>query len=173
MDLIWRTGKCYFLPLSFLISFMFLPTIIFSITTCLFTFFRWCQFDAVMAFFILLSVILQTFEILEVIHKNHHWTMLRSPRPLIMIRMIRVFLKFPISKSRINQIFKRSSHQIYNVTIFFLFFMTFYGLWGVQFFGDLNFHCVRKGVTADKVTLNDLTIPDSYCNPHGDSGGHR
>ena len=152
---------------------MFLPTIIFSITTCLFTFFRWCQFDAVMAFFILISVILQTFEILEVIHKNHHWTMLRSPRPLIMIRMIRVFLKFPISKSRINQIFKRSSHQIYNVTIFFLFFMTFYGLWGVQFFGDLNFHCVRKGVTADKVTLNDLTIPDSYCNPHGDSGGHR
>jgi hypothetical protein len=35
-------------------------------------------------------------------------------------------------KARINQIFKRSSQQIYNVTIFFLFFMSLYGLLGVQ-----------------------------------------
>ena len=95
---------------------------------------RWCQFDAVMAFFILLSVILQTFEILEIAHKHSILTMLRSPRPLIMIRFIRVFLKFSMPKARVNQILKRSSHQIYNVTIFFLFFMSFYGLLGKSYF---------------------------------------
>jgi hypothetical protein len=31
-----------------------------------------------------------------------------------------------------------------------------------QFFGGLNYHCVRKGVKAEAVTENDLTIPDSY-----------
>ena len=40
-------------------------------------------------------------------------------------------------------------------------------------FGKLNYHCVRAGVKAVDVTLNDLTIPDSYCNPDPDSGGHR
>ena len=76
-------------------------------------------------------------------------------------------------KARIKQICKRSSNQIYNVTIFFTFFMSFYGLLGVQLFGELNYHCVRKGVKALDVTLNDLTIPDSYCNPKSDSGGHK
>ncbi|CAB4070472.1 NALCN [Lepeophtheirus salmonis] len=100
-------------------------------------------------------------------------SMLRAARPLIMIRFIRVFLKFSMPKARVNQIFKRSSHQIYNVTIFFLFFMSLYGLLGVQFFGEINNHCVRNTVTqAEDVTLNDLTIPDSYCNPH-DGSGHK
>ncbi len=85
-------------------------------------------------------------------------------------RFIRVFLKFSMPKARINQIFKRSSQQIYNVTIFFLFFMSLYGLLGVQLFGEINYHCVREGVRAEDVTLNDLTIPDSYCNPKVGSG---
>ena len=51
---------------------------------------------------------------------------------IIFSRVIRVFLKFSMPKARINQIFKRSSQQIYNVTIFFLFFMSLYGLLGVQ-----------------------------------------
>lgn len=38
--------------------------------------------------------------------------------------------------------FRRSSQQIYNVTLFFLFFMSLYGLLGVQFFGELKNHCV-------------------------------
>lgn len=134
---------------------------------------RWCQFDAAMAFWILISVILQTLEILELAHKYSPLSMLRSPRPFIMIRFIRVFLRFSMPKARINQIFKRSSHQIYNVTIFFLFFMSFYGLLGVQLFGELNYHCVREGIQAEDVTVNDLTIPDSYCNPNPDSGGHQ
>ena len=37
----------------------------------------------------------------------------------------------------------------------------------------MNFHCVRKGVKAKDVTIDDLTIPDSYCNPKKDSGGHK
>ena len=91
-----------------------------------------------------------------------------------MIRFIRVFLKFSMPKARVNQIFKRSSQQIYNVTIFFLFFMSLYGLLGVQFFGDLSYHCVREHVrVAEDVTVSDLTIPDSYCNPKNDSGGHK
>jgi hypothetical protein len=41
-----------------------------------------------------------------------------------------------------NESFRRSSSQIYNVTIFFLFFMALYGILGVQFFGELTSHCV-------------------------------
>ena len=126
-----------------------------------------------MCFFIWISVILQTFEIFEIAHKYSPLSMLRSPRPFIMIRCIRVFLKLSMPKARIKQIFKRSSHQIYNVTIFFMFFMSFYGLLGVQLFGELKHHCVRKNVEVKDVTLNDLTIPDSYCNPKPDSGGHK
>ena len=51
--------------------------------------------------------------------------------------------RFSMPKARMNQILKRFRHQIYNVTIFFLFFMSLYGLLGVQFFGELNYHCVR------------------------------
>ncbi|KAA0198200.1 Sodium leak channel non-selective protein [Fasciolopsis buskii] len=44
---------------------------------------------------------------------------------------------------------RRSMHQMYNVTLFLLFFMSLYGFWGVQFFGDeLNYHCVL--VTANE-----------------------
>ena len=103
-------------------------------------------------------------------------------------------------KKRLGIIMRRSSQQIYNVTIFFIFFMCFYGLWGVQLFGELNHHCVRRGkpyyhliqtcvpiyvylwlqkkthlpksqifiilgVRAQDVTKDDLTIPDSHCNP--------
>ena len=108
----------------------------------------------------------------QLAHEFSPLSMLRSPRPFIMIRCIRVLLKLSMPKARIKQIFKRSSHQIYNVSIFFVFFMTFYGLLGVQLFGELKHHCVRKNVSVKDVTLNDLTIPDSYCNPKSD-GGHK
>lgn len=134
---------------------------------------KWCRFDATMCFFIWISVILQTFEIMGIAHEYSALSILRSPRPFIMIRFIRVFLKFSMPKARIKQIVKRSSQQIYNVTIFFLFFMAFYGLLGVQLFGELNHHCVKRGVKAEDVTINDLTIPDSYCNPKPGAGGHK
>lgn len=67
---------------------------------------HWCQFDASMVFFLWVSVILQMFEMLGIVPRFSYLSILRSPRPLIMIRFIRVFLKFSMPKSRINQIFK-------------------------------------------------------------------
>ncbi|XP_028898265.2 sodium leak channel NALCN isoform X4 [Zeugodacus cucurbitae] len=136
---------------------------------------HWCQFDASMVFFLWISIILQIFEVIEIVPKYSYISILRAPRPLIMIRFLRVFLKFSMPKSRINQIFKRSSQQIYNVTLFFLFFMSLYGLLGVQFFGELKNHCVMNNSEYDdqgrpKLTINSLAIPDTFCSMDPDSG---
>ncbi|XP_067640360.1 sodium leak channel NALCN isoform X2 [Eurosta solidaginis] len=136
---------------------------------------HWCQFDASMVFFLWISIILQVFEVLEIVPKYSYLSILRAPRPLIMIRFLRVFLKFSMPKSRINQIFKRSSQQIYNVTLFFLFFMSLYGLLGVQFFGELKNHCVMNNTEYDYLgrpilTINSLAIPDTFCSMDPDSG---
>ncbi|XP_024086149.1 sodium leak channel non-selective protein isoform X2 [Cimex lectularius] len=131
---------------------------------------HWCQFDASMVFFLWVSVILQMFELLGIVPTFSYLSILRAPRPLIMIRFIRVFLKFSMPKSRINQIFKRSSQQIYNVTLFFLFFMSLYGLLGVQFFGELKNHCVLNTTLPDRISINSLAIPDTFCSTDPDSG---
>ncbi|RZF45942.1 hypothetical protein LSTR_LSTR008319 [Laodelphax striatellus] len=131
---------------------------------------HWCQFDATMVFLHWVSVILQMFEMLSIVPRFSYLSILRAPRPLIMIRFIRVFLKFSMPKSRINQIFKRSSQQIYNVTLFFLFFMSLYGLLGVQFFGELKNHCVVNTTHPHSITLNSLAIPDTFCSMDPDSG---
>lgn len=67
---------------------------------------HWCQFDASMIVFLWLSISLQVFQLLEIVSKFSYLTVMRAPRPLIMIRFLRVFLKFSMPKSRINQIFK-------------------------------------------------------------------
>lgn len=67
---------------------------------------HWCQFDATMVVFLWISITLHVFELLEVVAKFSYLSVLRAPRPLIMIRFLRVFLKFSMPKSRINQIFK-------------------------------------------------------------------
>lgn len=74
---------------------------------------RWCQFDGLMVVFLWVSIILQVLEMMSIVSKFSSLSILRAPRPLIMIRFLRVFLKFSMPKSRINQIFKRSSQQIY------------------------------------------------------------
>ncbi|XP_041968063.1 sodium leak channel non-selective protein [Aricia agestis] len=131
---------------------------------------HWCQFDASMVFLLWVSVLLQMFELTGIVPRYSYLSILRAPRPLIMIRFLRVFLKFSMPKSRINQIFKRSSQQIYNVTLFFLFFMSLYSLLGVQFFGELTHHCVRNDTDPNKVTINSLAIPDTFCSPEPNSG---
>ncbi|KAL4219841.1 hypothetical protein ACF0H5_020252 [Mactra antiquata] len=134
---------------------------------------RWCQFDFFMVICLWISVILQVFELTRVVQPYSYWSILRCLRPLILIRVFRVFLKFSLPKNRINSICKRSSQQITNVTIFFLFFMTLYGLLGVQLFGELKYHCVRNNVTnASEITLFDLAIPDTYCSPDDEPGYH-
>ncbi|XP_052746818.1 sodium leak channel NALCN isoform X4 [Bicyclus anynana] len=131
---------------------------------------HWCQFDASMVFFLWVSVLLQMFELTGIVPRYSYLSILRAPRPLIMIRFLRVFLKFSMPKSRINQIFKRSSQQIYNVTLFFLFFMSLYSLLGVQFFGELTHHCVRNNTNPNEITINSLAIPDTFCSPEPNSG---
>ncbi|VVC28002.1 Hypothetical protein CINCED_3A019232 [Cinara cedri] len=131
---------------------------------------HWCQFDGTMVVFLWLSVILQIFEVVNILPQFRYLSILRAPRPFILIRFIRVFLKFSMPKSRINQIFKRSSQQIYNVTLFFLFFMSLYGVLGVQLFGEMKNHCVLNTTDAKKITLNNLAIPDSFCSTEPDAG---
>ena len=128
---------------------------------------RWGQFDMAMLTFIATSVVTHTFELIGYHHAA--FNIVRSPRPFIMIRYIRASLRFSMPKARLNQIFKRSSQQIYNVTLFFVFFWVLYGLLGVQFFGELHSHCVREYIkTPEEVTVNDLTIPDTYCSLKAD-----
>ncbi|XP_052214873.1 sodium leak channel NALCN-like isoform X2 [Dreissena polymorpha] len=134
---------------------------------------RWCQFDFFMVVCLWASVLLQVFELTRVVQPYSFWSVLRCLRPLILIRVFRVFLKFSLPQNRINSIFKRSYQQIYNVTIFFLFFMILYGILGVQFFGELKYHCVRNNVTnTSEITVFDLAIPDTYCSPDNKPGHH-
>lgn len=67
---------------------------------------KWCLFDSFMVLIIWVSVVLQVLEILEIVPKFTSLAILRSPRPLIMIRFLRIFLKFSMPRNRINQIFK-------------------------------------------------------------------
>ncbi|KAG9510801.1 Sodium leak channel non-selective protein [Fragariocoptes setiger] len=124
---------------------------------------RWCQFDAAMVFFLWISIALQFCEIFHIVGPYSVLSFLRAPRPLIIIRFIRVFMKFSMPKSRIKQIFKRSSQQICNVTLFFVFFMSLFGMLGVQLFGQIEKHCIVNGTTLEHITINDLAIPDTHC----------
>ncbi|CAF3919926.1 unnamed protein product [Rotaria sp. Silwood2] len=130
---------------------------------------RWNRFDAIMVLNIYFSIILQTFELIGIMNKYSYFTIIRSPRPFILIKVLKKFLKFKLSKSQIKSILHRSSSQIYNVTVFFLFFISLYAILGVQFFGSLTFHCVRNGTDLNNVVQSDLMIPDTYCSPtkHG------
>ncbi|KAK7090889.1 hypothetical protein V1264_010629 [Littorina saxatilis] len=130
---------------------------------------RWCQFDGVMIICLWGSVLLQVFEMKDPDINDSDAAILRivrAPRPLVLLRVFRNFFKFQLPKNRINSIFKRSSHQIYNVTIFFLFFMLLYGFLGVQFFGTMKHHCVENSTydyTEDNLTLYNLSVPDTHC----------
>lgn len=59
---------------------------------------HWCQFDASMVFFLWVSVLLQMFELTGIVPRYSYLSILRAPRPLIMIRFLRVFLKFSMPK---------------------------------------------------------------------------
>ncbi|KAF2357306.1 Ion transport domain [Trinorchestia longiramus] len=136
---------------------------------------RWCQYDACMVFFHWVSIVLHVFELMLWVDPYAALSVLRAPRPLIVVRLVRLFLIFSLPKSRLKQIFKRSSQQINNVTLFFLFFLSLYGLLGVQLFGDLRNHCIiEPNITNDsvvpKISLGDLAVPDTFCSPDGDAG---
>uniref|UniRef100_A0A4W6DEX6 Sodium leak channel NALCN n=1 Tax=Lates calcarifer TaxID=8187 RepID=A0A4W6DEX6_LATCA len=133
---------------------------------------RWCMFDGFMVFFIWVSLVLQVFEIAELVDQMSPWGMLRIPRALIMIRAFRIYFRFELPRSRITNILKRSGEQIWSVSIFLLFFLLLYGILGVQMFGTFNHHCVTNDTEKDNVTWNSLAIPDTHCSPDGE-GYHR
>ncbi|XP_071779648.2 sodium leak channel NALCN isoform X3 [Centroberyx gerrardi] len=129
---------------------------------------RWCMFDGFMVFFIWVSLVLQVFEIAELVDQMSPWGMLRIPRALIMIRAFRIYFRFELPRSRITNILKRSGEQIWSVSIFLLFFLLLYGILGVQMFGTFNHHCVTNDTQRGNVTWNSLAIPDTHCSPHGE-----
>uniref|UniRef100_A0A671U6P0 Sodium leak channel NALCN n=1 Tax=Sparus aurata TaxID=8175 RepID=A0A671U6P0_SPAAU len=129
---------------------------------------RWCVFDGFMVFFIWVSLVLQVFEIAELVDQMSPWGMLRIPRALIMIRAFRIYFRFELPRSRITNILKRSGEQIWSVSIFLLFFLLLYGILGVQMFGTFNHHCVTNETQKNEVTWNSLAIPDTHCSPDGE-----
>ncbi|XP_041806318.1 sodium leak channel non-selective protein isoform X3 [Chelmon rostratus] len=129
---------------------------------------RWCVFDGFMVFFIWVSLVLQVFEIAELVDQMSPWGMLRIPRALIMIRAFRIYFRFELPRSRITNILKRSGEQIWSVSIFLLFFLLLYGILGVQMFGTFNHHCVTNETQKGDVTWNSLAIPDTHCSPDGE-----
>ncbi|KAL7671717.1 hypothetical protein ACOME3_006621 [Neoechinorhynchus agilis] len=131
---------------------------------------KWCQFDAFMVLCLLVSIVLHVLQIGDKLKRYEYLLMLRSPRPLILLKVIRSYLKLRMPRNRINLIVQRSSSQIYNVTLFFVFFMSLYGIMGVQFFGELTYHCVMNNTDPRNPRLEDLMIPDTYCSK--DSSGY-
>uniref|UniRef100_A0A3P8V667 Sodium leak channel NALCN n=1 Tax=Cynoglossus semilaevis TaxID=244447 RepID=A0A3P8V667_CYNSE len=129
---------------------------------------RWCMFDGIMVFFIWVSLVLQVFEIAELVDQMSPWGMLRIPRALIMIRAFRIYFRFELPRSRITNILKRSGEQIWSVSIFLLFFLLLYGILGVQMFGTFNHHCVTNDTQKNNVSWNNLAIPDTHCSPDGE-----
>ncbi|CAL8084276.1 unnamed protein product [Calicophoron daubneyi] len=142
----------------------------------------WNIFDFCMLIFIYASLTLQGFEFYARLRcpkdqpfcpsSEEFWktygflSIIRCPRPFILVRVFRAVLRIQLPKARVRAICQRSSHQMYNVTMFLLFFMSLYGFLGVQFFGDeLNYHCVLKTANESSLVKTDLAIPDSYCNP--------
>ncbi|XP_067265036.1 sodium leak channel non-selective protein isoform X1 [Chanodichthys erythropterus] len=129
---------------------------------------RWCMFDGFMVVFLWVSLVLQVFEIAEIVDQMSPWGMLRIPRALVMIRAFRIYFRFELPRTRITNILKRSGEQIWSVSIFLLFFLLLYGILGVQMFGTFNHHCVTNDTQNGSVTWNSLAIPDTHCSPNGE-----
>lgn len=54
---------------------------------------RWCQFDVIMLLFLIISVSLHVLELAEIVDLYSFLSCIRAPRPLILVRLIRVSLK--------------------------------------------------------------------------------
>uniref|UniRef100_A0A0N5BLE3 Sodium leak channel non-selective protein n=1 Tax=Strongyloides papillosus TaxID=174720 RepID=A0A0N5BLE3_STREA len=137
---------------------------------------RWLQFDFILMLSQISSWILEVY-LLITIHMpflnltyRPIWTMIRCVRPLVIIRLIRLTVNFNLPQNRIQQLLRRSSQQVQNVTVFFVFFMALYAILGIQLFGRLDYHCVLPGTDPSNVTIHDLAIPDTMCSKKGGGG---
>uniref|UniRef100_A0A8R1EUZ8 Ion transport domain-containing protein n=1 Tax=Caenorhabditis japonica TaxID=281687 RepID=A0A8R1EUZ8_CAEJA len=137
---------------------------------------RWYQFEFFLLINHVLSCVIHVYELCTLWFPSLHlayypWLgALRSARPFIFLRFIRSIVRFKLPKNRIKLIMKRSSQQIQNVTIFFMFFVFSYAILGVQLFGRLNYHCVVPETDPYNVTIRDLAIPDTMCSQPGAGG---
>uniref|UniRef100_F1KQ80 Sodium leak channel non-selective protein n=1 Tax=Ascaris suum TaxID=6253 RepID=F1KQ80_ASCSU len=180
----------YFWPLTYIVFIMdFISTIILSTeafirlnTYGMFSreesYFRdrWSQFDFFLLIFHWLSLLLHAYECITKLFPQmglvyYDWYgVIRCVRPLIIIRLIRLVIKFKLPKSRIQQLLKRSSQQVQNVTTFFVFFMALYAILGIQVFGRMDYHCILKDADPHNITIADLAIPDTMCSIKGEGG---
>ncbi|CAB3406502.1 unnamed protein product [Caenorhabditis bovis] len=137
---------------------------------------RWSQFSVFMSLIHLASFLLHVYQLLDSFFPflglgyRQWFGVIRSIRPFIIIRMIPLIVKFKLPKNRIEQLLKRSSQQVKNVTLFFVFFMTLYAIFGIQLFGRMDYHCVQPNTDPNNVTIMDLAIPDTMCAPNGIGG---
>uniref|UniRef100_A0A915LC83 Ion transport domain-containing protein n=1 Tax=Meloidogyne javanica TaxID=6303 RepID=A0A915LC83_MELJA len=138
---------------------------------------RWCQFDFLLLLFHWASWILHLYQIgVKHIFPSfgfvyYDWLgIIRCVRPMIILRLIRLMITVKVPRQRIQQLLKRSSTQVQNVTVFFLFFMALYAIMGIQLFGRMDYHCVLPGTDPKNVTINDLAIPDTMCSKDGGGG---
>ncbi|PIC12425.1 hypothetical protein B9Z55_028444 [Caenorhabditis nigoni] len=137
---------------------------------------RWYQFEFFLLINHILSCVIHIYELCSIWFPSlnffyYPWFgALRSARSFIFLRFIRSIVRFKLPKKTIKLIMKRSSQQIQNVTIFFMFFVFSYAIMGVQLFGRLNYHCVVNGTDPHNVTIADLAIPDTMCSQKGAGG---
>uniref|UniRef100_A0A915NUB2 Sodium leak channel NALCN n=2 Tax=Meloidogyne TaxID=189290 RepID=A0A915NUB2_9BILA len=153
---------------------------------------RWCQFDFLLLLFHWASWILHLYQIgVKHIFPSfgfvyYDWLgIIRCVRPMIILRLIRLMITVKVPKTKntatsqvLNKYLflkyyffkRRSSTQVQNVTVFFLFFMALYAIMGIQLFGRMDYHCVLPGTDPKNVTINDLAIPDTMCSKDGGGG---
>ncbi|CAD5207057.1 unnamed protein product [Bursaphelenchus okinawaensis] len=136
---------------------------------------RWCQFDAFLLLANWLSLLLHVYKLaslrLDSSLVYHEWFgIIRCARPMVIVRLLRLLLTFKVPTNRIENLLKRSSAQIKNVTVFLVFFMVFYAIMGIQLFGRMDYRCVVDGTDPRNVTINDLAIPDTMCSKPGGGG---
>jgi len=80
----------------------------------------------------------------EQLYYNIIRRIVRAPRPALMIWVFRSCTPVRLPQSSYATIVKKAGQQIWGVTLFLLFFLVFYGILGVQMFGNFENHCIRK-----------------------------
>ncbi|TMS38414.1 hypothetical protein L596_005144 [Steinernema carpocapsae] len=138
---------------------------------------RWSLFELFLLALHIASLLLHANQIaahyfprFELPHLHKICSTVRCMRPVVIIRIIRLQIKFKLPKNRIQQLLKRSREQVQNVCVFMTFFMMLYAIMGIQLFGRMDYHCVLPGTDAKNVTIADLAIPDTMCSKPGGGG---
>ena len=101
-----------------------------------------------------------TYIISEQLYYNIIRRIVRAPRPALMIWVFRSCTPVRLPQSSYATIVKKAGQQIWGVTLFLLFFLVFYGILGVQMFGNFENHCVRSWSSE----INEKENKDQWLN---------